>query len=325
MKILADIGGTHARFAAVNEEISNELHEIRKYKAADFTSLEAALNQYCDEHDLTFSGRLMIATAAYPDKEVWRFANKNKWVIDASALKKYGWNLDMVINDFEAATWGLSEIKDENFDVLKQGVKNEAEHTRCLLGPGTGLGLGYLVPIANNKHHVQRTHGGHMLASAQTDEQRNIINVIAALQTAADKVVFENLVSGPGLHMLYRALCQINNTQADIADPEDLLGHLDRKEVSDAYRLFHEFLGLFAHMAVVTGHAYGGLYLTGGVIEHLSEQKLFDFDAFHKYFTLPGATSVERAVNETAINIINDPYLAMHGLLIAATENQKNA
>lgn len=316
MEILADIGGTHARFAIANEDVSDELFAYHKYKAADFPSLEAALNQYCDEQNLEQGGRLMIATAAYPDGDVWRFVNQNQWVIDAAQLKEYGWDLALTLNDFEAATWGLSAISKDDLTILQSGKKDARPSSRCLLGPGTGLGLGYLTADS----HIQRTHGGHMMASAVSDEQHLVIKQVREL-LPDNIVVFENLASGLGFHLIYRALCAINDAPCTIESPQDLTGHLDVKEVKDALRLFHEFLGLFAHTAVVTGHAYSGLYLTGGMIDHLSEQGFFDFESFRKYFILPGVESVQNDIANTPISIIDDPYLAMHGLLIAAEKN----
>ncbi len=317
MSILADIGGTHVRFA---KEEGGALSDIRKYQAADFISFEAALGAYCSETGRENEGTLAIATAAYQDNNVWRFVNRNKWVLDPEALEKQGWPVRIILNDFEAATWGLNALTENDLEVLKPGQAEEISLPRCLMGPGTGLGLGFLFPLKDGGWHVQRTHGGHMLAASLSDEQHLIIDTIKRLREEETIVVFENLVSGPGLYLIYHACCLLSEKRPEAGSTKELLENPGGAETKDALRLFHEFLGLFAHMAVVTGHAYGGLYLTGGIIDRLMEKGLFDLESFEKHFILPGASSVTRDLDATKIALIKDPYLAMRGLLAAPDE-----
>ncbi len=285
MKILCDIGGTYARFAQVQ---GGKSEAVRKYVAAEFPDLQSALAQYCRESGLKTGGDLAIATAGYNDASVWKFVNHNKWQINPDDLKAAGWNIQCILNDFEAATWSLLSLREDEQTVLKEG--KAGSDTLCLLGPGTGLGLGYL--HKSPAPFVQKTHGGHMPAAAISAEQWAAIQELQNTQKTV--VVFENLVSGPGLQKL-----------RDVYDSDKAL------------RLFHEFLGLFAANAVVTGHAYGGLYLTGGVLERLIEEDLFDFAGFEKSFCLNAVSSVARDLKATPIIYITEPYPALKGLLNA--------
>src|SRR5690606_29965745 len=114
---------------------------------------------------------------------------------------------------------------------------------------------------------------------------------IQAIQnTQSTCVVFENLASGPGL--------------------EKMQGLYDEQT---ALRLFHEFLGLFAATAVVAGNAYGGLYLTGGVLERLVEKDMFDVDHFLSFFHLNAVESVRQALLDTPVIYITEPYPALKG------------
>ena len=305
MKILCDIGGTYARFAIDDEQ---GFGEVSKFEAARFDSFEAALEHFTNEQG---AGKLplRIATAAYPDESGrWRFVNNNQWVIDLKALAAQGWTLEIILNDFEAATAGLKNIPDDARETLKAGKEN-AEHAKCLLGPGTGLGLGYL-----RDGRVQKTHGGHILATAITTEQAEIIQIVQAMKKTPSAPVFESFVSGGGLYDIYQAACSQGGAEIQAEDAPALFDYLDATEVKTALRLFHEFLGMFAHTAVVTGHAYGGLYLTGGVLDRLIENNLFDFKHFETFFVQNGVTSVREAVNATPIMHITDPALSFRGL-----------
>lgn len=280
MTILTDIGGTHIRCARGSE---GSTERIRKYKAADFENLQAALRRYCEEESIEPAGGLRIATAGYEDKGVWKFVNENKWIIDPEALKAEDWNIEVIINDFEAATHALKNLNAEDVKILKDATG--ASESKCLLGPGTGLGLGFL-----HGQYVQKTHGGHIPVASLNDEHGQTIKAIRASQNT--DVVFENIVSGPGFFKLKELYAE-----------------------ETALRLFHEFLGIFAATAIITGHAYGGLYLTGGVLEKFMANGLFDFSAFEQAFHFNAVASVQDDLKATPIYCLTDPYPALKGLL----------
>ena len=310
MTVLTDIGGTYARFAVAGESGPGK---IEKYAADKFETCGEALEHYCAEQGIDPGGPLRMATAGYENNGIWKFVNRNKWQISPAELEKQGWNIECILNDFEAATWALIDLKTADIDVLKKGGPSQSG--KCLLGPGTGLGLGYL--YQGEQPYVQKTHGGHMPATALSDEQRLIIQTMQRLKMDETVPVFENVVSGPGLYNIYAACCLVSGKIRRVDTPENMLKETDDPEVENSLRLFHEFFGLFAATAVITGHAYGGLHLTGGVLEHLVTQKLFDFEHFEKWFCLETVDSVKQALQNTPIIYITEPYPALRGLLHA--------
>lgn len=309
MKILVDMGGTHVRFAV---EEGGAPSEIKKYKAADFKTFEQALEKYISECGLKQKFSLRIATAAHPDeKNVWRFVNRNKWEIDVSALG----NVEIILNDFEAATWGLTGLQDQK--TLSKGKENK-NAARCLIGPGTGLGLGYLT-LAGKTFHVQGTLGGHLSAAAITDEQSRVLKAVEKTKDRSGHVVYEDVVSGPGVFNIYRALCNLSDEQQSAQTVEELFDHLTSPAARDALRLFHEFFALFAATVTVSGNSYGGLYLMGGVLDRLIEKSMFDLAHFQKFFTGGFVPSVKKSLDETPIIHVTDPYLALRGLVKASS------
>jgi len=139
---------------------------------------------------------------------------------------------------------------------------------------------------------IQKTHGGHMpIASLNDDHGKAIKEIRATLDRA---IIFEDIVSGPGLQKL-RAIY----------------------DTEKASNLFHECLGIFAATALITGHAYGGLYLSGGVITHLIEENSFDFDRFNNALCFDAVPCVKQDLTNTPIHYITDPYPALKGLIHA--------
>lgn len=321
MKILVDIGGTYARFAV---EKNGKAWGLVKYAAADFRKFEDALAHYRQSiGDADKKTTLLMSTAAHPDGKVWRFVNRNAWVIDPAALKKKNIILRMIINDFEAATWGLIGVKKSALRVVKKPHLKAAGASRCLIGPGTGLGLAYLRKLPGGRHIVQPTLGGHLPTAAVTAEQELMIQTVRRVKKRRGVVVYEDLVSGQGLLNIYNALCEIDNKPKAAAE-QDVLAKRTTAQGRAALRLFHEFFGLFAATVTVTGNAFGGLYLTGGITDRLAEKDLFDFAHFEKFFLADLVPSVRAALDRTGVYHVNDPVLALRGLLEARGE-RKNA
>ena len=310
MKILVDIGGTYARFAY---EDKGKPQAIKKYVAADFKNFEDAVIAYAKEISAKKKLSLRISTAAHSDGKVWRFVNRNKWVIDEAALAKKGYRVERILNDFEAATWGLVGLKDKQ--ILKRARGKVKNNAHCLIGPGTGLGLGYL--IASPNPVVRKTMGGHIAAAAITAEQELIIQIIERVKKRKGMVVYEDLVSGFGLADIYRAFCAIDEIKPRAKSPEEILERAQEPQAAAAIKIFHEFFGLFAASATVAGDSFGGLYLMGGMVDRLAEKKLFNFAHFEKFFVADVVPSVRKALDETPVYRVTDPYLALKGLIKA--------
>ena len=308
--ILADIGGTHARLALDTAE-GPGLAE--KFKAADYEGLEGALAAFCEKRAIKTGGRVVIGTAAHPDAEdVWRFQNLNPWGIDPRALRAAGWETIAIVNDFVASSLGAVTASDERLVAVRGGSLGECSRF-VVLGPGTGLGLGFVERL-EGRWHVQETLGGHMFGACATDEQYMVSKVVRRLRGGDMMFIHEDVCSGVGLPVLYKAVCLCNGQKVQWTDAADIVMHRADPMATAALRLFHEFLGLFAHNALVTGHAFGGVYLDGGLTQHLAAQGAFDRESFLKFMTLQAAEVVQDKIDGTPVFIINDPFVALQGL-----------
>jgi glucokinase len=302
LHILADIGGTHARFARLE---NGQIMEPRRVEVAAFSSLEDALHDYTDAQKIT---HLSLATAAQPDAEgVYRFYNANPWQFDAASLKPRH-----LVNDFVAAAWGTLAPETQRITLHEGKPDHKAPIT--VLGPGTGLGLAYV--HQEPAVFVQETFGGHMSIATLTEEQHRITGLIRRLKGNGQAVIPEDAASGRGLILLYRALCLQNGVTPRIEDAAEMIYQAGDPLVRQTLRLFHEFLGLFAQQAVVTGHGFGSLVIGGGVAERLYEFGLFDVSSFRK-FLMPDLAPIVQAKLETLpIHLISDPFLALRGLAL---------
>lgn len=315
--ILADIGGTHIRIASLG---ADGPADPQKRLAADFTDLPDALCACTGGGQ----GDLYIATAAWPGADgVWRFNRPGRWPVIPGDLAGQGWNLRWIGNDFAASARGAASLGAPGLHCVRPASDSPApaapDEAGCsaVLGAGTGLGLAYV-----RGRSVQETYGGQMEIPQRTDEQHTILRLVARLKGDGRPVSAEDAVSGPGIALLYRA-CRLLHGLPAAEDGADLAFILQRAAAGDpagreALRLFHEFLGLFAHQAVIYGHAFDGLYLDGGAIHRILEAGLFDSSVFLSFFTGDPVPVVKTRMAAMPVHIVTDPYIALHGLAAIA-------
>lgn len=313
MKLLADIGGTHARFALADDK--GVLGAPAKYCVNDYPAIEEALSGFCREQNCPEQPSLLMAVAARPHSDgTYRFGNNDHWRIEPQKMEKTGWHIDLLVNDFVASARGALVLQPENKKVLRRGTPDKKSPC-AILGPGTGLGLAYMHPVEGAGWHIQETAGGHMIAAAATEEQHTIIRLALRFKAGDSLLSYEDLASGRGLPVLYRAVCLYNGQKPQKSwQAADFIIHADDFCVSETWRLFHEFLGLFAHNVVMTGHCYDGIYLDGGIMHRLQEHDMFDFERFTDYMMLKPIPVLAKAMARVPVTLVKDPFVALRGV-----------
>lgn len=303
MTLLCDIGGTYARFGILEEATGNITHfEKRTVQGNDIYGL---ICSYAHDFGLE-GGRIALATAAWPEGDPDVLHYRSGAILSLHDLRRGGWNIACRLNDFEASAYGAYAYNGEGQHILKQGVQ-QGHTCKCIIGPGTGLGLAYINEI-DGIVRVRESFGGHMIAAAQTPAQFDLLQKLKP-HMDQDTVIFENVVSGDGLKLMINSLYDL-----EVDHLGDMFTHLNAAQVKTVLKHFHEFLGLFAHQALLYGHAFGGLILHGGLLDRLFDTGKFDFDSFHAMLDLDVRPAVREALHKTPISYISDTWLALHGL-----------
>lgn len=309
--ILADIGGTHVRFAFAGD---GQIDAPIKYKTAEYDGFLDVLKAY--EAEVGKAGeRIIPASAAWPNADgVYVFSNKTGWHFDPQELRDAGYILDYVLNDFEAASYGAVSLHKDELECLKTGRKGR-DYARLICGPGTGLGLGVAAPFGEAEWMVQRSFGARMIAATYTQEQEEIKRAIFKNNGSQNIVEYEDMVSGRALVGLHDAVCDVYGHDKFGERAEHILEKQDVQSVQITLRLFHEFLGVFLHSALMFTHSYGGVYLCGGMMDRLKERGLLDWSSTETYMLMPlGAEYIEHVIADTPVYYMNDPFLALRGL-----------
>ena len=283
--LVADIGGTHARFSLVREE--GLPGEPSVWLTSMYETLGAALEDFLSRQTgVTISAAALCAAGPVINGQI-RMTNC-PWTVDrdtiASVLKT---DRVQLINDFAAVALGLPGLTDGDLLPIASDGKRAGDGPKVALGPGTGLGVAGLVPDGRGGWIPVSGEGGHVdLAPANNRE----ISIIYQLTQEFGHVSAERVLSGPGLETLYAALSALDGQVRD-AKPTavDIVGAARRgndPHAREAVQLFTGWLGAVAGDLALTFGATGGVYLAGGILPQWGD--LFDAELFRRRFELKG-------------------------------------
>ena len=139
--LLADIGGTNARFALSNGE---QIGTIDYVKVADHPTVREAITDVLRRADSEKPVRAVLAVAGPVTNNRCVMTN-SPWVIDGNELQPaLGFDSVHVLNDFEVVAWSLPALQPADLIPLggQDGMPGEP---LLVVGPGTGFGVSCLV------------------------------------------------------------------------------------------------------------------------------------------------------------------------------------
>ncbi|MGY1409130.1 MULTISPECIES: glucokinase [unclassified Luteimonas] len=270
--LLADIGGTNARFALADPSADAPLltDSVQRFAVADFPSLADTARHYLVETGQIDAGirHGVFAVAGRVDGDEARITN-HPWVIcRRRTLAQLEFDRVSLVNDFAAQAMAIPLLQAS--DVVAIGgaswtpERNPHNRTYAILGPGTGLGVGALM-IREGRHFPLETEGGHASFPPGTPEE---LAILERLSAQFGRVSNERLICGPGLVNIHRALSEIAGEDPGPLQPADVTA---RAAAGDprcmrAVDVFCAVFGAVSGDLVLTLGAWDGVFLTGGVV-----------------------------------------------------------
>jgi glucokinase len=268
-RLLADIGGTNARFAL--EPAPGEIQALRTLACADHARFEDAVRFYLAGTQRLHGARVrhaVIAIANPVDGNAIRMTNHH-WAFSIEAARRaLGLETLLVVNDFTALAMSLPALRPGDLAQVGGGAAL-AGSAIGLVGAGTGLGVSGLVP-SGERWIPLSSEGGHV-AFSPLDERE--VTVLRHAWQRYDHVSAERFVSGPGLVLIREALAMSRGMAPDKdLSPSDIVtrGLSGGDALSlEAIDCFCGMLGTVAANLAVTLGARGGIYIGGGVVPRL--------------------------------------------------------
>lgn len=316
LRLLADIGGTNARFAL--QARGAGFADIAVLACRDYDRIDDAVAAYLARaaaRGLPTDGirHAAIAIANPVEGDVVSMTNHH-WRFSIAGLREAcAFATLLVVNDFAALAQALPHLGTEGRQRIGNTDSAAVEGRPIgLIGPGTGLGVSGVVPAGGGRWIALAGEGGHAsFAPVDRDEMR----ILDALWDEHGHVSAERLLSGPGLEAIHRVLAGERLAAADIT-ARALDGSCAAcRATVDA---FCAILGSVAGNVALTLGATGGMYVGGGIVPRLGA--LFHASAFRARFE--GKGRLQAYLARIPTYLVTEPYPALRGvaaMLDAAT------
>lgn len=281
-RLVADIGGTNARFALVPTSGHDPSHE-HTLRCADFADLAGAIRGYFDIVDIGLVEQAVIAVATPLTGDRVSFTN-NHWSFSIEQTRlALGFDVLRLINDFTALALALPHLDLSEKRQVGAGLAI-ADAPVALLGAGTGLGVSGLLRSPDGWIPIQG-EGGHVALAPMTPREAAVLQ---RLWDQFDHVSAERLVSGPGMVLLHRTLAAIDGCDAGAGTSEAIVSAALGGDARCAatVEMFCQLLGTVAGNLCVTLGARGGVFIGGGIVPALGDR--FDESGFRARFEQKG-------------------------------------
>jgi glucokinase len=268
-RLIADIGGTNARFALL--EPSMQWQDERVFACADYPDLASAVEHYLASVGANAPGRrpleAAMAIAGPITGDVISMTN-HVWQFSASQVRqRLGLKRLKFLNDFTALALGVRHLPADELQKIGGG-RAIANAPIAVLGPGTGLGVSGLVPAGAHWLALQG-EGGHSTLSVMNERE---MAVLRQLYQRFSHVSAERVLSGPGLVNLYDGLCAVEGVVPEVLTPPDITRRAQEgscRVCLETVNMFCSLLGTVAGNLVLTLGALGGAYIGGGIVPSL--------------------------------------------------------
>lgn len=310
---VADIGGTHIRFALarISGERVDSLSEPVTLRTADHRSLRTAFAAFGEASRQPLPRSLGIGFAGPVTGDRLGLVN-NDLVIDRSSLPgELGLDRLVVVNDFAAIGHAVARLGPEHFlHVTGPEVPLPKEGLTTILGPGTGLGIAQLLRLGDQAH-VLGTEGGHF-DFAPLDAVED--GILAFLRDRFGRVSAERILSGSGLLNIHEALtggsCRVDDRSLWAA----ALDRTDPSAVAALARFCLSFGSIAGDVALT--HGAHAVVLAGGISQRLRHH-LASSD-FAERFVAKGR--FRRHMEAMPVKLINHPQPGLFGAAAAFAE-----
>ncbi|MDX1623626.1 MAG: glucokinase [Gemmatimonadota bacterium] len=273
MILAGDVGATKTILALAEPTGDADFAIVRerRFASGEHDGLEPVVREFLSEGEETVEA-VSIGIACPIVEGVCEMTNLG-WRVDRDSLRD-GLGIDEVglLNDLEATAYGIDALGPDQIETIHEGV--ERSGTSALLAPGSGLGAAILTHL-DGRPLVLPTEGGHVDYAPRNPLEWELLEHLAEEH---GRVSVERIVSGPGLHAIYRFLRDTGREE----EPEWLAERLAASEDASAtisgcalegeaeiceaaLRRFVASFGAAAGNLALATLALGGVYLGGGI------------------------------------------------------------
>ncbi len=257
------------------------------------------------------------------------------WDLDGDRLsKELGIDQVTLINDFAAVGYGVLGLEPSDLHTLQVG-EPQAHAPIGVIGAGTGLGEGFLIPQGDD-YQIYPSEGGHADFAPRSELEFQLLKYLLDKHNIL-RVSVERVVSGQGVVAIYQFLRDRGsaNESPDVAqavrtweaeagqtekstDPAaaiSLAALAGRDPLSEqAMQLFVQAYGAEAGNLALKLLPYGGLYIAGGIAaKNLPLLQQGDF-----LRSLNDKGRISSLIKKVPVHVILNPQVGLIGAALYA-------
>jgi glucokinase len=341
--LAGDIGGTKTILRLVSAEAGGPGHGVpllttlweKTYASNSFSDLVPMVHQFireAAESSVSVSGvdHACFGIAGAVSGNASELTNLS-WSLSGERLQR-ALNIPRVtlINDFAAIGHGIFGLQEGDLATL-QSAPPDASAPIAVIGAGTGLGEGFLIPAPDGTYRAFSSEGGHTDFAPQSDLEFKLSNYLRE-KNNLPRVSVERVASGTGIASIYQFFRDTNPHEESAAMNEQYqiwareIGKKDKTvdlaaEVSKAALVGNDFLCEQAMNLFITAYGaeagnlalkilpFGGLYLAGGIASKVLP--LLQQGAFMKAFCSKGR--MRQVLEKVPVHVILNPKAGLIG------------
>ncbi len=309
-RLVADVGGTHVRFAWATAP--QRLEQVQVWRVQDHPDLPTAIQAYRQHTGCPPVRHAAVAVAAPVSGDRIRLTN-HPWAFSIAALQQaLACDTLLVLNDFTAQAWAIPALPPAACVQIGGGTA-VAGAPLAVIGPGSGLGVSGLLPDGRGGYTALAGEGGHA-GFAPADDTETYVWQYARRRYG--HVSSERLLSGAGLELIHAALAE----QAGATAPQRTAAQISAAALDGSSPLcrqvwdtFCAMLGTAAANLALTLGARGGVYLCGGILPRWADA--FPHSPFRRRFDSHGRMSTYLAA--IPVYLVCQPHSGLYGAAAA--------
>ncbi len=278
--LAGDIGGTKtnlALFSVRGEKLRSE--SAQTFPSKRYSGLVPVLQEFFNVAQHKIEAACFGIAGPVVDGKV-KTPNL-PWMVDSEELRRaLKINSLALLNDLEAAAYGIFTLGNDEFYTLNEGTMHRSGN-KALIAAGTGLGQAILHDDGR-RFHPLASEGGHADFAPRNELE---IELLRYLIDRFGHVSYERVLSGPGLFSIYRFFKEVRGLDepswlterfAAADDPSAVVSQAALAHEAEiclrSLALFVSIYGAEAGNLALRAKSVRGLYIGGGIAPKILER-----------------------------------------------------
>jgi len=312
--LVADIGGTNARFALADQN-GVVVNSVRRYRNSGFPAFTDVLARYLGDVNTPKLSGCCVAVAGPVAPREASLTNRN-WAIRAVdlAIHTSGGPVK-IVNDLVALGYAVATMRPDSLEPVVGATSSKyANGQKLIVGLGTGLNA---TAVRTGDSDAQTVciaaEIGH---SALPMAVYNQLVQDFSERGAAHFTTAEDCFSGRGLSLMFVLICGREDVSGASIVTLAEQGDADACEV---IRIFSTLFGIFCHELLFHYMPLSGIYLAGSVARGVFGRG--ENAAFIAAFRRPTLFGAQLA--DVPVSLIDDDVAALNGCIAALSAQCK--